>query len=286
LRNRGLHLFGNLQQSWDPVVLGDSFGPVHFHPLPYVEPAVLRETMGCIGDDESGNELESYVRRLASSLSCEIRSVLLCHTFAREGIQSESERPISLGGAQPVDPRCFEGFNYVALGHLHRPQSAGKNSIRYSGSIMKYSFDEADHQKGVFLVDIDEKGYSQTEFFEIVPRRDARCLSGYLNDLLKGPSDGKSSEDYLKITVLNDGAILDVIGKLRHVYPNVLQVQRPMFKPDGRVSSTLDPRKLNDSELFSSFFLQITGTSLSEEEVSAYEVVVDELRLQERETIL
>lgn len=286
LRNRGLYLFGNLQQFRDPVVLGDSFGPVHFHPLPYVEPSVLRETMGSIVDDVSRNELDFFVKRLASNLSCEIRSVPLSHTFARGGIESESERPISLGGSQPVDPNCFEGFNYVALGHLHRSQSAGKNSVRYSGSIMKYSFDEADHQKGVLLVEIDKKGDSQTEFFEIVPKRDVRCLSGYLNDLLRGPSDGKSSEDYLKITILDDGAILDVIGKLRQVYPNVLQVERPIFQPNGRVSPPLDPRKLNDSELFASFFLQITGSPLSEEEVSAYESVVDELRLQERETML
>ena len=104
-----------------------------------------------------------------------------------------------------MDCACFEGFNYVALGHLHRPQTAGKDSIQYAGSLLKYSFSEANHTKSVSLVELDGTGHCRVEKISLTPHRDVRCLDGHLADILKGPKSGENPQDYLMVTLLDTG---------------------------------------------------------------------------------
>jgi DNA repair protein SbcD/Mre11 len=183
------------------------------------------------------------------------RSVLVAHTFVVGGLECESERPLSVGGTGAVDCACFDGFEYVALGHLHRPQTAGKDSIQYSGSLLKYSFSEADHTKSVSLVEMDAKGHCKVEKISLTPRKDVRRIEGHLVDILKGRQSGENPQDYLMVTLLDTGAILDAIGKLREVYPNVLHIERPGLMAGGAMHGTrADHRTMNDTELFASFF--------------------------------
>jgi exonuclease SbcD len=200
------------------------------------------------------------------------------------GLESESERPLSVGGASTVNAACFDGFHYVALGHLHRPQTAGDDRIHYAGSLLKYSFSEVDHIKSVNLVEMDAAGDCQVERISLTPRRDVRRIEGYLADILKGPDAGEHRDDYIMVTLLDTGAILDAMGKLREVYPNVLHIERPFLMTGGQVRGPhTDHRQLNESDLFSQFFSQITGENLTEEQSAALASILDGLRRRQRE---
>jgi len=151
--------------------------------------------------------------------------------------------------------------------------------------LLKYSFSEVDHEKSVTLVEMDARGACRVEGISLTPRRDVRCISGNLRDLIERPVTGENCSDYLKITLLDTGPILAAMGQLREVYPNALHVERVGLDPGThRGVEALDHRKLNDADLFSAFFSQVTGDELTEDEATAYAAVVDDMRHRERET--
>jgi exonuclease SbcD len=169
---------------------------------------------------------------------------------------------------------------------LHRPQAAGNDAIQYAGSLLKYSFSEASHTKSVSLVEMDAQGRCRVEKVCLTPRRDVRCIEGHLADLLTGPKSAENAQDYLMVTLLDTGAILDAIGKLRDVYPNVLHLERPGVMAGGHMHGTrADHRKMNDTELFAAFFSQATGEPLSEAQGAAYASVVQAMRQRQREAM-
>lgn len=286
LAGRGLYVSGTVQSEPVRMTLHDSAGPVHFVAVPYAEPALVRERL--LTEDVRDHEeaMKLIVERARSGIPEHERSVLLAHAFAQGGIETESERPLSLGGADKVDASLFAQFNYVALGHLHRQQSVSESHIRYAGSLLKYSFSEVDHRKGVLLVDMDRQGTCQVEHVPLTPRRDVRRVEGYLEEILSGAAHDRNSDDYLLVSLQDTAAILDVMGKLREVYPNVLHVERPCLATGGRTRPQRDRLKLNDALLFADFFAEVTGEPPSTDEASAYESVVDELRGRDREAIL
>jgi DNA repair protein SbcD/Mre11 len=284
LAGRGLHLYGSVQPQPMRVTFGDAAGPVHFFAVPYAEPALVRERL--LSEEAQDHEaaMGLLVERIRAASAEGERRVLLSHAFAQGGVEAESERPLSVGGADKVDASLFSGFHYTALGHLHRPQSVSASNVRYSGSLLKYSFSEVDHHKGVLVIDMDAQGSCQVEHVALTPRRDVRCIKGLLKQVLEGPRNGENRDDYLLVSLEDTAAILDVMGKLREVYPNVLHVERPnLMTPGSRTEKARDHRKLNDADLFADFFAEVTGDAPTAGETSAYESVVDELRRRERE---
>ena len=228
--------------------------------------------------------MRALIESLRPALSRGARSVLVAHALVAGGVPSESERPLSMGGASTVPVECFAGIHYVALGHLHRPQKVGSERVQYSGSLLKYSFSEADHAKSVTLVEMDAAGACRVSRVRLAPRRDVRCVRGNLADLLKGPQGGESKEDYLSVTLLDRGAILDAMGKLREVYPNVLHIERPVLTAAGSgPAGKIDPHTVSDEQLFGSFFKEVTGEDLKDEEMAAYAATTAEMRRRERE---
>lgn len=286
LAGRGLHLFGTVGPEIASVTLTDEFGPVAFYALPFAEPAVVRERLGDDGVKDHQSALKAMIQRSNVRWRNVKRSVLLAHAFVVGASVTESERPLSVGGADTVESSNFGDFQYVALGHLHRPQTAGAAHLSYSGSLLKYSFSECADVKGVNLVEMDADGVCRVERVPLTPRRDVRKVTGFLKDVLAGPGPGENTDDYLMVSLLDTGAILDSMGKLREVYPNVLHVERPCFADGGRVCrDRADHRKLNDADLFADFFSEVTGEDLGPDHAAAYEVVVDNLRGQEREAV-
>jgi exonuclease SbcD len=286
LAGQRLHIFGSFSEEIAPVIIEDEAGPVYIYGVPYAEPPVIREYLRCDTVQDHDSAMVALINRLRRVHPEGRRSVLVAHTFVGGGLECESERPLSVGGTGAVDCACFEGFDYVALGHLHRPQTAGKDSIQYAGSLLKYSFSEANHTKSVSLVELDGKGHCRVEKISLTPHRDVRCIEGHLVDILKGPKSGENPQDYLMVTLLDTGAILDAIGKLREVYPNVLHIERPGLMTGGDMHGThTDHRKMDDTELFASFFFQATGEHLTEEQRSAYASVVNATRQREREVM-
>jgi len=285
MAGEGLHVVGSLTAEPAEIVLQDEHGPVHIYALPYAELALVRERFGREDVRDHQAAAQAMVDAVSARRPSDARSILMGHAFVVGGEASESERPLSVGGAGTVDAAVLAGFNYVALGHLHRPQSvADKQGIQYSGSLLKYSFSEAEHTKSVTLIDMDAKGGCQVERIALPPRRDLRTIEGLLDDLLKGPQNDESPDDYLLVTLLDRQPILDAVGKLRAVYPNVLQIERPHFAAAGGPRAAAeDYRRMGDAELFEAFFKEVTGEPLDQSQREAYVTIVDEMLRQQRE---
>jgi len=284
LARQGLRIAGVLDKKITPVEIRDAGGPVYIYPLPYADPPVVREKFSAKDIRDHNEAMALIINQLTSGIPSGARSILVGHCFVAGGEVSESERPLSIEGSGFVDPEHFFAFHYAALGHLHRPQCAGRKNIRYSGSLMKYSFSEANHRKSVTLAEMDRSGKTAVEEIRLTPRRDVRCLEGPLNDLLAGPRSGESRDDYLKVTLTDSGAILDAMGKLRSVYPNVLHIERPFLAADPELSGPGGGRGgLSETDLFSSFFGQVTGTALLPEQIRVFKDTVEDLYRQERE---
>lgn len=285
LAEQGLHMAGCMSREWSPVIVQDDTGPVHFYTVPFAEPALVRETLSCESIRDHDEAWHAVIEQISRYRAPSDRSVIIAHAFVTGAKESESERPLSVGGADRVDAAHFAGFQYAALGHLHRPQSAGADHIRYAGSLLKYSFSEVDHVKGVTVVEMDARGRCSVESVSLTPRRDVRRITGYFRDILEGPQSGESREDYLMVTLQDKGPIMDVMGRLREVYPNTLHIERiGLTGGQGPARIETDHRKLDDSDLFNAFFSQVTGDEPSQEEIAAYHSVVDAMRQQERET--
>lgn len=282
LARSNCHIFGRLSESIDAVVLGDDHGPVHFLGLPYAEPAIVRERFGQSDLHSHDSAMAHLTAAAAAVVPDGERSVLLSHCFVAGGSESESERPLSVGGAGNVSSKHFEAFNYTALGHLHRPQAASETAY-YSGSLLKYSFSEIDHQKSVNLVEVDGKGSIGIECIALSARRDLRALEGKFDDLLDGPGSGESREDYLLVRLTDTEAILDPMGRLRDVYPNVLHLERPALAQAAQAASMAPSKKEGDEELFASFFEQVTGMPLNNTQRTVLHDTLETLRSVERE---
>jgi len=284
LSEQGLHLAGELSPEPYTIVLNDKNGPVTIYVVPYTEPPMVRDRLGTDLARDHNSSMEAITSRIKAVHPSGERSVVVAHTFVVGGSVCESERPLSVGGAGAVDTRCFEGFDYVALGHLHRPQAVGGDHVHYAGSLLKYSFSEIDHTKSVSLVELDGKGLANVERIPLSSKRDLRCIEGHMEDILAAPGPPESRDDYVMITLLDKEPILDPMGKLRTVYPNVLHLERPLYEAAGSAGRLdVDHRSMDDSDLFALFFKEVTGDEITEKEAQAFREVVDEVRYRERE---
>lgn len=282
LARQGLHVAGTVAADAAPVALADGHGPVYFCLLPYAEPALVRERLGT---DAASHEqaLAAQAARAAARVPAGARKVAVAHAFVTGGVGSESERPLAVGGVPMVSGAVFAGFDYVALGHLHQAQRMGGEHVRYAGSPLKYSFAEADHRKAVALVELDGTGKVSVEEISLTPRRDVRCVEGYLADVLAAGEKDSGAGDYIAVTLRDSGAIFDALGKLRAVYPNVLHVGRAELAATTLTAGRGDHRRQSEAELFAAFFLQATGQPLSAAETAAAARLLDEFNRRERE---
>jgi exonuclease SbcD len=279
LAKAGLHLAGGVGALKAPVVIQDRHGPVHIHSIPYAEPVEVRHALAL---EEPGHEaaLGALCQRIRDADS-HPRKVVLAHAFVAGGEESESERTLSaVGGAGQVPASVFDGFSYTALGHLHRPQRVGSDRVRYSGSLLKYSFSESMQEKGVSLVELDGAGAVQVESIPLGARRDLRVLEGTLEEILcTAPEQGR--DDYLSICLTDTGKVFDAMGKLRKVYPNVLHLERKALElgPRGQLTGR-EVATTTIDQLFSGFFKEASGRDLLTEEAALVQEMVEAARLE------
>ena len=284
LEKQGLYVAGSVASTLAPVVLEDEWGPVYFAPLPYAEPVMVREMLASPQADCHEAAVAAMVKHILRQIPKEARKIAVGHAFLAGGKESPSERPLSVGGSASVSPGLFAPFHYTALGHLHNSQQAGQAHVRYSGSLLKYSFDEADHVKGVNIVEIDGMGSVRFEKVSLSPRRDVRCVKGLFRDVLKAGLHDHKKEDYLLVSLEDEEPILDAMGQLRQIYPNVLQLERPYLSGKGQLQGVEgDHRKLGEAELFASFFDQMTGGPMSEVQAAELAQALEEIHRHGRE---
>ena len=297
LRERGLHMIGELPREPAPVVLTDEHGPVHIHPLPFADPADARYAYG----DDTIHDQEAVavagVTRAVKATPAGERRVAVAHALVAGAEETpESERPLSVGGSTQVPAAVFGGFDYVALGHLHRPQRCGADTVRYAGSLMKYSFSEHSHDKSVSVVEIGAPGSAcnaagaegrarvAIETVALTPPRDVRRLEGTLAEILALGRTDPRHDDYVLAALLDKGALLDPIGQLRSAYPNALAIERPLYDQAGSEEERRPrPGAVGDLDLFDAFFRYANGDSMSSDQRTQLAAVIDALERRRRE---
>lgn len=209
----------------------------------------------------------------ATSRSQRYRSLCLAHAFVAGGAESESERPLLVGGSGQVPTTVFKDFHYTALGHLHKPQRIGVDHIRYSGSLLTYSFDEVGYSKSFTIVDMDNKGATTISEIPIVGRRQFVSLTGYFDDLLVNESlHTQHHNDYVEIRLLDTAPVVDGMRRLRKVFPYCMRLELV-----GRMEVVRDTRgakrfkELNERDLFAQFAKEARNEELSQEELDYME---------------
>jgi len=282
MSDSGLHIIGPLHNALSPITLKGRSGGAAFYGLPYADPAMVRQVFDC---EVSSHEqaMEVLLEQVHGHDSQGLPKVVIGHCFLDGGSESESERPLSIGGADKISPTLFTPFNYTALGHLHGPQYKGEEQIRYSGSILKYSFSEQHQKKSVTLVEFDDQGKAQIALLPLTAKRDVRIVEGELSVLLESGKTDPNRDDYLMVRLLDKHAILDAMGKLRSVYPNVLHLERTgLMSDNGQLEIRRDHIKKGELDMFTEFFAQVSGESMNESQQQAMVQAIDELHKGEQ----
>ena len=262
----GIHLSPVYSGAVEPVELTDGSGPVDIYLLPFVKPAHVRRFFPDAKIESYNDALLTAVEALHIDRSR--RNVLVTHQFITGAARSDSEE-ISVGGTDNVDASVFDGFDYVALGHIHGPQNIGSERIRYCGTPLKYSFSEVSHEKSVTVVDMGKDGDLAVRTVPLRPLHDMREIEGTYEELTYRPAyEGTNTDDYLHITLTDEEDVPDAIGKLRLIYPNLmcLDYNNSRTRAAGMLSDIADVERRSPLDLFGEFYEQQNGRPMSDEQ--------------------
>ena len=289
LQEKGLYIRGKFSGDIEPIVMEDEYGKVNFFPIPFVEPPVLRE----LYEDKSISNYDHLAKKIFEKLNCSInydeRNICIFHGFLVGGekiFESDSERPLSIGGTDYIDVEYFKDFDYVALGHLHKGQRVKHDHIRYSGSLLKYSFSEASHKKHVNVVNLKEKGNIEIGLKEFKPLRDMRIIKGKLNNLIhKDVYSIENPEDYIMAILTDEEELYDPMATLRSVYPNVMKLEKEKNcrqNIEFRTSAGEDISRKTPLEMFCEFYENISGEDFDKEKENIVAEIINDIVRKER----
>ena len=298
LGQSGIHIWGSPHHALRPFEFESSDGKVAICPMPFSEPRRISDALGfskneskLVDTDMTEGSLFTYVdtneletdalnlhnydqmyqawsNYLRNQVPKGMRSIAISHAFVMGGEVGGSERTLSVGGSEQVSPHVFKDFHYTALGHLHGPQRMGADYIRYSGSPLKYSFDEHMQKKSFTIIDMDTKGQVDISTIPVDPKRDVVILEGYFEDLLNNKElQAKHKDDYVQARLLDTMPIMDGMAKLRQVYRCCMTIDLV-----GRVAAPMADmgdavfKELNERELFNQFAETVWKNPLTERE--------------------
>ena len=298
LSESGIHIWGSPHHALRPFEFESSDGKVAICPMPFSEPRRISDALGfskneskLVDTDITEGSLFTYVDTneqetdalnlhnydqmyqawsdyLYKQVPKRMRSIAISHAFVMGGKVGGSERTLSVGGSEQVSPHVFKNFHYTALGHLHGPQRMGADHIRYSGSPLKYSFDEHAQKKSFTIIDMDTNGKVDISTIPVEPKRDVVILEGYFEDLLNNKElQAKHKDDYVQARLLDTMPIMDGMAKLRQVYRYCMTIDLV-----GRVAAPMADmgdavfKELNERELFNQFAETVWKNPLTERE--------------------
>ena len=309
LSESGIHIWGSPHHALQPFEFEGADGRVAICPMPFSEPRRIGDALGLnsseskpVDTDMTDDTLFSYVDDtdqeavalnlhnydqmyqawsdyLYKQVPKRMRSIAISHAFVMGGKVGGSERTLSVGGSEQVSPHVFKNFHYTALGHLHGPQRMGADHIRYSGSPLKYSFDEHGQKKSFTIIDMDTKGKVDISTIPVEAKRDVVILEGYFEDLLNNTAlQTKHKDDYVQARLLDTMPIMDGMAKLRQVYHRCMTIELA-----GRIATPVVDmgdavfKELNERELFNQFAETVWKEPLTEAEQSYIDSVWDRI---------
>ncbi len=291
MEKQGLYIRSVFSKEMVPIRMKDDDGWVNFYPIPFVDVATARFVLEDASIRNFNDIYRVYIPQITDGWNEKERHVCLAHGYLLgidEKDVSESVRPLTIGGTEWIQADLFDGFDYTALGHIHRPMYAplgkDKQSIRYAGSLMKYSFSEAAHEKSLTYIDLGPKGEHRVWTEALPIHKDMRIIEGELDKLMRpdviahGPQD-----DYIMARLTDVGELIDPLGKLRQVYPNILKLER-ISAGSYDENQSFDRRqfeKKDPVELFDAFMEYISGEPLEVSVKGIIEETVSEVEEKE-----
>ena len=264
LQKSNLHISQVYSGKMAPLQFHDEFGQVSIWMLPHLKPSSVRSHF-------RDSEIATYSDALSAALGtikidASSRNILISHQFVTGAIQSESEE-LSVGGSENVDASLFDAFDYVALGHLHRPQHIGRETLRYCGTPLKYSLSEVDHAKSVTVVEMGCKGNIMVSEIPLAPTREMREIRGtYAEITARKNYINTNTDDYIYIVLTDEEEEPDATMKLRNIYPNMIRLRydNKRTQSSSSIKSASSPDRKTPIELFGEFFELQNGQSMSQ----------------------
>ena len=262
-------------------IFDDDYGKLNIYMLPFVKPIDVKKYYPDVAIDSYDDAVRCIIDN--TNINDKERNIIMVHQFVTaSGVElerSESEN-ISLGGIDNIDVSIFDKFDYVALGHVHGAQKLIRDTVRYAGSPLKYSFSEVNQKKSVCIVDIKDKGNIDIELIPLIPIRDMRIIKGPLEKLVdKEVYSVGNVDDYLSVVLTDEDYIVDAIGKLRGVYPNVLKLEyqnrRTILSNDKNCKNEIKGK--SPIELFEDFYLKQNNIELDSEREKIIKSVIKEV---------
>ena len=276
--NDGVYISPVYEGEVKKVEVEDVYGTVNIWLLPFLKPATVRHAL-------QREDINTYEEGVVAALQgCEIdteqRNILVAHQFVTGADRSDSEET-SVGGLDNVSAEVFEDFDYVALGHIHRAQKMGRETLRSSGTPLKYSFSEADHKKSVTILELLEKGRVEIHVVPLVPRRDMRKMRGtYMEVTAKDAYTEENKMDYLQITLTDEEDVPGALQKLRTVYSNLMRLEydNARTRENREVQAVEAQEQKSELELFEEFYELLNNESMKDEQVEFVEKLIQDLK--------
>lgn len=273
----GVHLSPVYDGKISPMTLADEHGNVNIYMLPFLKPVNVKRFF-------PDNEIESHtdaVRVVVDNMNVDEneRNVIVAHQFVTGASRSDSEE-LSLGGTDNVEVTVFDAFDYVALGHIHGPQKMTRETVRYCGTPLKYSFSETNHKKSVTVVEMGEKGNTVIRTVPLTPLHDMREIRGrYEEIVLKENYEGTATDDYMHITLTDEEDIPDVMGRLRVIYPNIMKIDYDNKRTRNTLSAGMaeNVAKKHPSTHFAEFYEKQNGQPLNDEQTAFMQELISDI---------
>ena len=258
--------------------LKNDFGSANFYLLPFVKPSHVKRFF----PDEKIESYTDAIRVVVDNLKLDTSeiNILIAHQFVTGASRTESEE-ISVGGLDNVDASVFEDFDYVALGHIHRPQKIGTERIRYCGTPLKYSFSEVNDTKSVSIIEINSKEDFNLRMIPLIPKRDMRKIRGTYEELITKTSyESTNTDDYIHVTLTDEFNVVDAIQKLRVIYKNIMKLEYDNIRTRESRKINLDDMVIenkNPLEIFSEFYKLQNNKEMDNEQKEIIKKIMEEV---------
>ncbi len=282
--DEGLYIESKYNGDLRKVELQDEYGKLYIYMLPFVKPIEVKQFF----EDDLENNYNVAINKIISKekINVEERNIILVHQFVTAGMvepeRTESE-VLSLGGIENVDVSNFNDFDYVAIGHVHRPQKIGRNTARYAGTMLKYSFSEINHNKTIPIIELKDKGDININLVQLNPLRDMREIKGPIEELIKQENyECGNTNDYIKAVITNEEPVYDAIGQIRRIYPNTLKLEIRNSKTISNVEeqniNLENVKKKTELELFADFYKAQNNADLDEKRTEIIKNIISEVK--------
>lgn len=274
LKKAGLYIYGKLTAEINAVEIGNS----SIYPIPYFNVDEVKALYPEEKISSYADAMEVVLKNIKQNFKEGNSNILMCHCFVSGSVLSESDRTAMVGGSSVVPSGIFDGFDYVAMGHLHKAQDRGYN-IRYSGSPIKYSFSEASHLKTITMLEIED-GIKYEEL-KIVPLRETRIIRGTFDEVLEFANHDMKRDDFIKIEITDMYAGMEAVELFRTYYANLLNITGKMNETEENQLTVEELYTLSPKHILEKFYKETTGCEVTEEQLKLFEKAMESVNSQE-----